>query len=189
MPESEADRYLARLDAALADVRHDTAVEIRAGVAEELAGLDDAAARDRIAALGDPAFIAASARGELPQPSVPVPTYEGSGRLYGRGSLATRGMVIATGLVIAFGGIVLPFVGWVAGIVMMCLSPVWRRAEKVYVAVVPPLVIAGVLVLTQVTPNFPGGWRTVLLPYVTGQIIASLLGIWALVRGLARVPR
>jgi uncharacterized membrane protein len=55
--------YLAELDRALSGVPAEVRQGIVSGVAEELEGLDAAAAESRIKTLGDPAFIAAEARG------------------------------------------------------------------------------------------------------------------------------
>jgi len=56
--------FLGRLDAAMGSVPHGVANEIRAGIAEELDGLDAEATAARIAQLGDPVQIAREARDE-----------------------------------------------------------------------------------------------------------------------------
>jgi hypothetical protein len=143
-----ASDYLARLDVALRDVPHGVAAEIRAGIAEELSSLDPDAAEQRIAQLGDPAVIAREAMDAggyvPPAPSAPaiapapVPLTH------------SRGFAIAAALVLSFGGFLVPFVGWVAGAVMVGLSGMWRTWEKV-VAICAPLVLLGVVVLVSLT--------------------------------------
>ena len=56
--------YLAELDLELAGVPDDVREGIVTGIAEELEGLDAAAATYRIGTLGDPPFIAAEARAD-----------------------------------------------------------------------------------------------------------------------------
>jgi len=139
--------YLERLDAALAHVPYATAREIREGVAEELRSLDATAADERMRELGDPEHIAAAATGSLREgpaaggagaPSwAPAPPPRSAGT-------ASPIYVVLTGLAVAFGMWVVPIVGWIAGIVLMWMSAVWRRWEKI-VATAVPLVAAAVL--------------------------------------------
>ncbi|GAA3862691.1 hypothetical protein GCM10022381_03530 [Leifsonia kafniensis] len=64
--------YLSELDTALIGVADATARDIRAGIAEELTGLDAPTAALRIEQLGDPFFIAAAGSSERcrPRPAI-----------------------------------------------------------------------------------------------------------------------
>lgn len=151
MTDTRRTDYLAHLDAALRDLPHGIAAEIRSGVAEELAGLDGDALAARIAELGDPAAIAREAMdagGYFPTVPVIAPQVAAPPRPATR----TKGFAIAAALVLSFGGFVVPFLGWIAGVVMVCLSTLWRRWEKV-VAIVVPLA-AGVFAAAWTIPVF-----------------------------------
>lgn len=146
------DEYLERLDAALGAVPYATAREIRAGVEEELRSLDPTEADERMRELGDPADIAAAAAaGSLREtPVTPSWAADGAtappwtpGRTRANGT-ASPVYVVLTGLAIAVGLWVVPIAGWIAGIVLLWSSVVWRRWEKV-VATVVPVAAAGVL--------------------------------------------
>lgn len=143
MNTTAASEYLVRLDAALRDVPHGVAAEIRAGIAEELASLDPDAASARIAQLGDPADIArealaaegrADAAPAAPDPHVPV--------------TRSRGFAIAAALTLSFGGFLVPFAGWAVGAVLVILSGMWFRWEKV-VAVLAPVACVVILMLSS----------------------------------------
>lgn len=140
--------YLERLDAALAHVPYATAREIREGVEEELRSLDAAAAHERIRELGDPRQIATAAAGSLREGPTPAGATGGEPQWApvppARPSTASPIYVVLTGLAVAFGMWVVPIVGWIAGIVLMWMSAVWRRWEKI-VATAVPLVAAAVL--------------------------------------------
>jgi len=61
------------------------------------------------------------------------------------GSLcASEGFARAAAVVVGIGGLVLPVLGWIIGIVMMWQSPAWRRVDKV-VATVTPLMLAALV--------------------------------------------
>ncbi|WP_217177675.1 hypothetical protein [Streptomyces sp. AC495_CC817] len=143
MTDAEATRlredYLTRLDEAMSALPHRVAGDIRQGIEEELTGLDAEAAALRIAQLGDPRAIAREAQDEVPAPPVvvvaPVPA---ASAVPSRPATSTRGFAIAAALTLAFGGFVLPFLGWVVGAVLVCLSPLWKAWEKA-VAILTPL--------------------------------------------------
>ncbi|SDH50701.1 HAAS signaling domain-containing protein [Agrococcus jejuensis] len=196
--------YLARLDDALRDVPFGTAREIRAGIAEELGSLHPAAARARIAELGDPASIAAEAAdGSVSTlPATAAPTG------YGRGP----GYVAVTALLIGLGGFLLPVLGWIAGIVALWTGRVWTTFER-WIATLAP-VVASVLVVgiwwavqsaasaqptppgdgfhapesspSPVVPGSIGAWWTVWLGTSVGGVV---IGIWLAVIGMRRVRR
>ncbi|MGO4102435.1 hypothetical protein AB4Y63_00645 [Leifsonia sp. YAF41] len=127
--------YLAQLDAALVGVADATAHDIRDAIAEELTGLDAATAAVRIEQLGDPFFIAAEAReaSRVPAPTEPArpQTFVAEDRTDG------VGYVLLASLLVALGGMVIPVLGWAAGIVMVWLSRAWSRAEKWAAVLIP----------------------------------------------------
>jgi uncharacterized membrane protein len=163
------DAYLQRLDAAISGLPHGVAAEIRAGIAEELTGLDDAALAARIADLGDPEQIAHEAREELPAgsasaapPAPPAPSASAAlavppapsasaalavppapAAVASPSVTATRGFAIAAALTLGFGGLFVPGLGWVVGAVLVLFSTLWRGWEKA-VAILVPLVAGGV---------------------------------------------
>jgi uncharacterized membrane protein len=133
--------YLAQLDAALAGVPADLAGDVRSGIEEELSGLDAATASARIEELGDPVFIAAEVRDSV-GPVQAAATIPGQTPL-----AASRGFAITAALLVAVGGIVVPFVGWVVGIVMVWMSSTWHTWEKWVATLVGPVVIATSILL------------------------------------------
>lgn len=196
--------YLTRLDDALRDVPHGIAAEIRAGIAEELSSLDPDAAEQRIRQLGDPRQIAREALDagtETPAPPVfaarptAVPT------------TSTRGFAIISALALGFAGYIVPFAGWLVGIVLVAMSSMWRTGEKV-VAIVAPVVVLGlVLVLSlpayavtaessntaeaaeavnPLVPGLFGGLHLIILLAVVLVVPAS--GLWLLWRLRGRTP-
>ena len=146
MTQSEAARlredFLARLDEAMREVPYAVANDIRRGILEELGGLDADATTERIALLGDPALIAREAQVEAPDGPAPVVVVAAPREPVTQ----TRGFAIAAALTLGFGGIVVPLLGWIIGAVLIFLSPLWRRGEKI-VAVVAPFVVAGISIL------------------------------------------
>lgn len=129
--------YLHSLDAAMRDLPHGVAAEIRSGIAEELEGLDAAATAARIAQLGEPAEIVRGAAQELGEPRPGAQEASMPRRVTG-----TRGYAIAAALALSFGGIVVPFVGWIVGSVLVSFSTLWRTWEKVVSIVVPLAIVA-----------------------------------------------
>jgi len=121
------DAYLTSLRQAVRDLPKPIGDEIVAGVREELRGLDDADARERIAELGDPQFIAASARGELPA-SADKPWY-----------------TVLTIVLLAIGGFIVPVLGWLVGLVMLWYSRTWTLRDKLVGTLVLPVVAAVLL--------------------------------------------
>lgn len=134
--------YLARLDAALRDVPHGIAAEIRAGIVEELDGLAPDAAAARIAQLGDPAEIAREAMdaGSAERPSATAAPIAPAKPAV----TSTKGFAIIAALALLCGGFVIPVVGWFGGVALVILSGLWRRWEKV-VAILGPLALIAVL--------------------------------------------
>lgn len=154
------EEYLARLDEAMRAVPHGVASEIRAGILEELQGLDADATAERIAHLGDPGEIAREAQSEtstaspivLPAtaPELPAPPTS---------TTSTRGFAILAALTLSFGGIVVPVVGWFVGAVVVIMSPLWKAWEKV-VAIVVPFVVGGLSILLLSTMVTVSTWES-----------------------------
>ena len=186
--------YLAQLDAALVGVPADLAGDVRAGIEEELSGLDAATASARIEELGDPAFVAAEVRDSAD----PLPVHTVAPAQIPLA--ATRGFAITAALLVAVGGIVVPFVGWAVGIVMVWMSSTWHTWEKWVATLVGPVVIGTTLLLGFIfgltgstgssetsNPLIPltplGSWHVwvLLLP-----LSAVVVGIWLLWRAKGR---
>ncbi|PZQ88323.1 MAG: hypothetical protein DI534_12785 [Leifsonia xyli] len=143
--------YLAELERQLADVEPGVRDELVEGIREELAGLDETDAAARLRALGDPAFVAASARAEA---AAPKPTQQPK--------QDAAWYSVVTVLLGSIGGFVVPFLGWVVGLVMLWMAASWRLHHKVVGTV---LTIAG-----------PAGLMLVLLPaYGVGVAVDPLI--------------
>ncbi|MBP6685686.1 MAG: hypothetical protein KA158_09715 [Leucobacter sp.] len=149
--------YLSGLDAAIAELPHGLAVELRAGITEELSGLEGDALERRISALGSPESVAQAALEMSPSAQfagAPVPAAHilppQQATVVAPEPLPineTRGYAIAAVIVLGIGGIVLPVIGWVVGCVLVFTSKLWRVSEKLWAALFPAVVIAvGVLV-------------------------------------------
>lgn len=139
----QRDEFLARLDAAMREVPHGVATEIRAGITEEFAGLDAASTAQRIAQLGDPTRIAEEAQAESRPPRTSAAERKGS-------VSHRRAYSITAAFVFAFGGFVVPVVGWAVGAVMVASSALWRRWEKVVAIALPFAMVAVVLVASWI---------------------------------------
>lgn len=194
--------YLSELKSALAGVPREIAKEIEDGVAEELAGLNARDAVARIEELGDPAFIAAEAKASSATGSLTAEGLQEIPAAFSNGAKPTvataeaRWYIVVASLLVAFGGIVIPVLGWIAGIVMVWMSKTWRTWEK-WVGTLLPLVLGGLLLLgsfviagmaqTGASQNgmFQGltGWHAAILSVFFSPFIA---GMWLLWKGLRR---
>jgi 4-amino-4-deoxy-L-arabinose transferase-like glycosyltransferase len=132
--------YLERLRIATADLPPNEGEELMTNIAEHIATsieeLDppnEAAVRTILDRLGDPAVIAAEARGLSSQLNAPPPSAKAPGWLEW-GGVAMLGI----------GSYLLPLVGTVAGLTMVSMSRWWSTRQKVVAAV---LSLAGVLVI------------------------------------------
>lgn len=124
---------------------------------------------------------------------------------------STRGFAIAAALTLGFGGIVVPVLGWIVGVVLVCLSPLWKAWENA-VAILVPLVFVTLSAVITASMSFASGEATgglmsgtgvppvdpnPLLPawydlfWVSGLALAVLLvpasGLWLLWRLRGRV--
>ncbi|CAH0152220.1 hypothetical protein SRABI76_00820 [Microbacterium oxydans] len=145
------ENYLSRLDDAMRQLPHGVATDIRAGIEEELQGLDASATAERIARLGDPAGIARGAQEETPGAQAFVTPAQAAVPPTSRGPVtATRGFAITAALTLGFGGFLVPVVGWFVGVVLVSLSALWKTWEKV-VAILVPFVVTGLSFLVVST--------------------------------------
>lgn len=200
------EEYLARLDDALRGLPHGTAVEIRAGISEELHGLDVGELSARIARLGEPTAIAREAHAEVRhgagvvEPVFTAPQEKSS-------VTATRGFAIAAAITLSVGGFVVPVLGWVVGCVLVSLSSLWRTGEKIVAIIVPvvALAISAVVggtfwgITDSSTSSGDGGAANPLVPtaydvtwsgiLVIALVLIPLSGIWLLWRLRGRSAR
>ncbi len=180
--------YLSELDKALGEVPGEVAREISEGVAEELAGLDAAAAATRIEELGDPAFIAAEARTAsetAPRETTLAASTSPAPPATEKPRTEERWFVVVASLLVAVGGVVIPVLGWIAGIVMVWMSKSWRTWEK-WVGTVAPFAVPGILLLgvLLVRNSDSGGLTWWHLAILTVFVVPFLSGMWLLWRGL-----
>jgi uncharacterized membrane protein len=188
--------YLAQLDASLAGIPRDVALDIRSEIEEELTGLDASTASARIEELGDPAFIAAEAREAAGAEPLPVMVDQAPPSL-----TSSRGFVITAALLVAIGGFVVPFVGWVVGIVMMWMSGVWRPWEKLVATLAGPVILGVSFLVTMVfglTGSGSDGGSETSNPLVPSPLLSwhaailllpltsVVIGIWLLWRAKGR---
>ena len=160
--------YLGELNRTLAGVPEDVRRGIVAGVAEELEGLDDAAAVSRIESLGDPAFIAAEARaGAAPKTS--------AANLAPARASEQRWYVVVTALLLEFGGLLVPLAGWVAGIMLLWASPLWTRGEKLVATIVPPAVGVALFFCFSIGGSGVAWWHALALGAIAGPALASIV--------------
>jgi uncharacterized membrane protein len=155
------DRYLTDLEAQLRGLPADRRREILDEVAEHItaarATLDaetEAAIRTVLERLGDPADIAAEARerfGVSAEPARPTPWLE-----------------VAT-LV----ALLIPFLGWVVGVVLLWLSRTWTTREKA----IGTLLALGVGVLALLSLSSPVEWLRPLLAMVLTIPTVIYLGL------------
>jgi uncharacterized membrane protein len=135
------DDYLGRLKKELRDLprsrRRELLDEIREHIEEERSQLDiesEAALRNILDRLGEPADIAAEAR------------Y----RFGVRPSNDGVGLEVAALILLLIGGIVVPFIGWLAGVVLLWLSDVWSKRDKLIGTLVVPGGLLGSVVALAV---------------------------------------
>jgi hypothetical protein len=120
--------YLKKLEDELSGLprarRRELIQEIQGHIAEaraDLAVQDEAAIRTLLDRIGDPAEIATEAAGG---PSVEPPR--------------ARWRDVAALILLPIGGVVIPFLGWVAGVVLLWVSDAWTTRDKVLGALVLP---------------------------------------------------
>jgi hypothetical protein len=165
-----AARYLEELKHALSGVRADLRSEIWSGIAEELGGLDDEAACERIAELGSPTRIAEAAGGSFA---------EGGESIFDRPWFA-----VVASLLFAFGWLVIPGVGWLLGAVAVLLCSSWTIAEKrraLAIPVIAAVVVGGAIGLYYWLSAMPSSsmttWTALAAAWLVGGGTSLVLGV------------
>jgi HAAS len=133
-PDKLAERYLKHLEVELDDLprdrRSEIVDEIAGHIAEARAGLEhetEADVRNILEGLGDPADIAEDARERFEvQPPAPASPYK------------PGWMEVGALVLLLVGGVVLPFVGWFIGVILLWLSNAWNVRDKVIGTVFVP---------------------------------------------------
>jgi len=140
--ERLVDDYLKQLDSELAGLpplrRREIVEEISGHITEARAASpsqDEAEVRTLLDRLGDPAEIAGEARERFEvQPR------------------KSRALEIATLILLLVGGVVLPVIGWLIGVVLLWVSDAWNRRDKLIgTLVVPGGLLLPVALLTMAT--------------------------------------
>ena len=192
--------YLARLDEALVGIPDDVRSAIVAGVREEVAGLDAAQAASRLDTLGDPMFIAAEAHAVADDP--PVEHRQPQDHPHHEPTW----LWLLAGVLVMIGGLIVPIVGSIAGIVLVWISSAWTRRQKI-TATVLPLLVAIIVGATAalasawstgfngsgshgiVNPLMPAAFDSITLAFAGGFAALFIEGIWLLVRAHKRSGR
>jgi uncharacterized membrane protein len=127
--------YLDRLERELADVsparRRELVQEISEHIAEARAGLEsegEVDVRNLLDRMGDPADIAAEARGPAAETAPAAPVVERRAGAVEIGAL----------VLLLIGGLVLPVVGWIVGVVLLWVSSAWTVPQKVLGTLIVP---------------------------------------------------
>lgn len=136
------DDYLKQLDSELADLprlrRREIVEEISEHIAEALTASPsqgEAEVRTLLDRLGDPAEIADEAR-----------------ERFGVQPRKARALEIATLILLLVGGVVLPVIGWLIGVVLLWVSDAWNSRDKLIgTLVVPGGLLLPVALLTMAT--------------------------------------
>ncbi len=126
-PDKLVERYLKHLEVELDDLprdrRREIVDEIAGHIAEARAGLEhetEADVRNILEGLGDPADIAEDARERFEvQPPAPAPPYK------------PGWMEVAALVLLLVGGLIVPLVGWLIGVVLLWVSNAWNVRDKI----------------------------------------------------------
>lgn len=90
--------------------------------------------------------------------------------------LERRGFAITAALFVMLGGLVVPFVGWVAGMVMLWRSRAWTTKQKAWATGGPILASAAVLlVLALLTAN----WSTTDAGLGGSPVLPVIFDLWS----------
>ena len=154
--ERLVDDYLKQLDSELADLprlrRKEIVEEISEHIAEARAASPsqgEAEIRTLLDRLGDPAEIASEAK-----------------ERFGVQPRKSRALEIATLLLLLVGGVVLPVIGWLIGVVLLWVSDAWDSRDKLIGTLVVPgglllplaLLTIGDLSRRRLQHSGTGGW-------------------------------
>jgi hypothetical protein len=126
-PDKLAERYLKHLDVELDDLprdrRREIVDEISGHIAEARGGLEhetESDVRNILEGLGDPAEIAAEARERFEVSPPPAPRKSEPGWVE-----------VGALIMLLVGGLVLPIIGWVIGVVLLWTSNIWNTRDKI----------------------------------------------------------
>lgn len=185
--------YLAQLEESLRPLSAETRREIVAGVREELQGLNDGDARQRIAELGDPEFIAATAlaetesdrgAGDPTSARVPLAVTEASPAAATPREPGWYPVVAA--VTFMFGSFVVPVFGTIVGLGAVWFSKTWTRTEKLIATLAPVavLVVGGLVSLVSgVGLGGLNGWHLAVILAICSPLA---IGAWLLWRAKRR---
>jgi uncharacterized membrane protein len=141
------DDYLKQLDSELADLPRTRRREIVEEISEHIAEArttvppqNEAGVRTLLDRLGDPAEIAAEAR-----------------ERFGVQPRKSRVLEVATLVLLLVGGVVLPVIGWLIGVVLLWVSDAWSRRDKLIGTLVVPGGLLLPLALLTVAVSAEGG--------------------------------
>ena len=130
------EEYLDRLERELVDFpsarRRELVQEISDHIAEARAALEsesEADVRNLLDRMGDPADIAAEARGPVAE------TAPGGAPIVERRS---RALDVAALILLLIGGVVIPVIGWLVGVVLLWISSAWTARQKLLGTLVVP---------------------------------------------------
>jgi hypothetical protein len=150
--DSVVDDYLRRLEQAATGLPADRRQELLDGISEHIAAAraagiaaNEAAVRTLLDRLGEPEEIVPAAQELDAHDGTPGSPQELAAG--GAGSTATRpgtGLELAAVLLLTAGSFV-PVIGWLAGVVLLWSSRLWRLREKVVGTLVVPLGPGGLL--------------------------------------------
>jgi uncharacterized membrane protein len=148
--ERLVDDYLKQLDSELADLprlrRKEIVEEISEHIAEARAASPsqgEAEIRTLLDRLGDPAEIASEAK-----------------ERFGVQPGKSRALEIATLLLLLVGGVVLPVIGWLIGVVLLWVSDAWDSRDKLIGTLVVPGGLLLPLALLTIGTSAGGGCST-----------------------------
>ena len=157
-PDKLVERYLKHLDVELDDLprdrRREIVDEIAGHIAEARADLQpetEAGVRNILEGLGDPAEIATDARERFDV----LPREETRRRGPGWQEIGALIMLLV-------GGVVLPIIGWVVGVVLLWTSTIWNTRDKIIGTIFVPgglgtVLLLGVFTLTSSGSCISGG--------------------------------
>lgn len=158
------DAYLRRLDAASVGLPTDRRIELAAGIREHIGAAlaasgthDEAAVRNVLDRLGSPEEVAESAVDSSPVARGGGPPHDGRTHVP---APHVTGLEIAGLVILAIGGVILPVLGVVVGLVLVWSSSLWAKKDKLIATVLPvAMTVVPALVLTIVQPG-PGATTT-----------------------------